>query len=164
MDTTWLICWIWGAISIFASSEHTLTWPHFSTFLRWFVQSYLCAWCTTMCLHPSCLKASPRHPDIIAVAWLFSQPLSLLLIFIRSLFCSDCLIPCLFSVHLSKMSCMRVGGWTKDGCDLKKKSISIFICQLVHLLLWKLTARRKKVHDIKPTGNEHQRDDIHFWN
>lgn len=97
MDTTWLICWIWETISIFSLSEHTLTWPCFSAFLRGFVQSCLCVWCTAMGSHPSCLKASPPHPDITAVTWLFSQPLCFLFIFIRRLFFRYCLICCLFS-------------------------------------------------------------------
>lgn len=164
MDTTWLICWKWETISIFSLSECTLTWPHFSAFLRWFVQSYLCVWCTAMSSHASCLKASPLHPDIIAVTWLFSQPLCLLFIFIGRLFGRHCLILCLFSVHLSKISCMRGGEWTKGSCDLKNPNISIFICQLMKLLFWKLVVRRKKVCDTKLTRNGYQRDDVHFWN
>lgn len=107
MDTTWLICLRWVTFSIFASSEHTWAWPHFSIFLSWFVQSYLCVWCTAICLHSSSLKTSLPQPDIIMVKWPFSQPLSLtyfnyfcfgLVWFVSFFFSWGCLIPCVFSV------------------------------------------------------------------
>lgn len=128
-DTPHLISWIWGTVSMFALSEHTFTWPPFPALLRWIVQSYLCAWCTAMSLHPSCLKASPPHPDTIAVAWLFSQPLSLLLIFIRRLFLQS-LSHLLFfiSVHLSEMSCTRRGGWITWLWLKKKKKKAAYLC------------------------------------
>lgn len=159
-----MIFWIWGAISMFSSSEHTFTWPQFPAFLRWIAQSYLCVWCTAMSLHPSCLKASPPHPDTIAAAWLFFQPSSLLLIFIGGLFLAETVSSAVFfSVCLSEMSSMRSGGW-KDGCDLKKKrSISVFFCQLMQLLLRKLIVSRKRVSDTKLTNNGHQSGDILFW-
>lgn len=123
MDTTWLICWIWGTISMFALNEHTFMWPHFPTFLRRIVQSYLCAWCSAMSLHPSCLKASPPHPDTTTVAWLFSQPLSLLLIFIRSLFFFLQRLSHLLSFfHSVSQKCLAWGVEDEqDGCDFKKK-------------------------------------------
>lgn len=116
-------------ISIFALNEHILTWTRFSFFLRCFVQSYLCAWCNAMGLQPSCLKASPPHPDIRAVAWLFFQPLSPLLIFIRSPFCRDCLIPCLFLSPSLKIVLQGwgVGVWRNKGWLWLKKGEHIYI-------------------------------------
>lgn len=170
MDTTWLIFCIWGAISTFGLSEHTFMWPHFPTFLRWIVQSYLCAWCTAMRLHPSCLKASLPHPDTIAVAWLFSQPLSLLLIFIRNLFffAETVSSAVFFSVSLSEMSCIRSGRWIrwlwlKKRKKKKKGSISVFFLPADAAITLKADCEEKKGLWYKVNKQWTRRGDILFW-